>query len=918
MRPFLFLLTALSGFAANVQLPLVFEAHSGAAGTRFTARPGGLKLSFDDAGLSILAVGERDPVRIRFGGRSTPEGSEPTGGESHYLIGPDRGRWRTHVKHFRRVRYPSVYPGIDMVFYGAGRDLEFDFAVQPGADPGAIRMRVEGAGRPRVSAAGELVIGSFRFGKPTLYQPTADGRRQVRGAFRIDRGQVGFDVGVYDRSLPLIIDPILLYTTYWGGLGNDTITGLTTDSTGNIYITGYTASTSLPTTTGVYKRILNPGDTDAFVAKLNPAATSILYSTFVGGGSGDYARAIAVDSTGAAYITGATIGNFPVTSGAFRQSPVDAPAIYAAKLDATGASLSYATYLGGGGVGLGIAVDSTGSAWIAGYTTTPAFPVTLGLQPIFSGASDGFLMRLNGGGTAMTFSTFLGGRGEDQATSVTLDSSGNAYVAGYTSGQGFLVTGGAYQAAHGGGTDAFVAKVISGGSLSYSTYLGGTADERAHAVAVDASGNAYVGGQTASANFPVTAGAYQTVHAGSWDGFVTKLNAAGSAASYSTMIGGSGQCVVTDLVRSNFCDSVYGIAVDGTGSAYLAGLAGSGFPLAGAQQTVAGGAGDGFAARLSANGTRLLYSTYMGGTGGDLLASAALGAGVPVMGGLTTSTNLPVTAGALRTSNPGGYEGMLTRLGACTSTLGSSGSFFPKTSGNYSIDVFAPAGCSWAATTEAPWITLTTTAGVGNGPLQFTVAANTGLARSGTIDVGGATYTVQQVIGSCVQLGYYGSWFPASGGSYTVPVFADCAWTASSNQSWIGIVSGAGSGNGSVSYTIAANSTGVVRSGQIDVNGIKFNVNQVGGAGSLSCSYTLSRQQDLFDSFGGSSSLLVTSQAGCQWTVSNPHSWITITAGLAGNGDGVIGYTVERNLTGAPRAGEFSVAGVTVAISQGN
>lgn len=907
--------------AAKPVLPLVFEENRGqAAGPAlYIARSGRLGLHLDERGVTLAGPAE-DPVRIWFeGAAAKPVGDDPSGGESNYFKGTDPAKWRTHIPHWRRVRYPNLYPGIDLVFYGNGADLEFDFAVTPGADPSLIRMRVDGPAA--VSRSGDLVCGGFRLGRPVAYQPRGAGRRAVRAKFRLSgAGGLSFELGRYDRSLPLVIDPILLYTSYVGGIATDAIAGVAADSTGNIYLTGYTNSTGFSTTLGAYKRTLAAGDSDAFITKLNPAGTSILYSTFLGGSAGDFGRAIAVDSSGAAYITGSTLGFFPVTSGAFKSTPVNAPDIFAAKLDSTGATLSYATYLGGAGAGQGIAVDSSGNAWIAGFTYTPSFPTTFTLQPIYSGGSDGFLMKLNATGTGMLFSTFLGGRGDDQAEAVVVDSAGDAYVVGTTSGQGFLVTGGVYQNTFAGGTDAFVTKIRSNGLISYSSYLGGTAADRAFAVAVDTSGNVYVGGQTASTNFPTSIGAFQTTHnGGTWDAFVTKLNTTAAAITYSTLLGGSSTCQVQDPIKTHFCDAVEALAVDSAGSVYAAGIAAAGFPTIAAPQGTEAGTGDGFVTQLNATGTRLMYSTFVGGTGGDFFNSAALAAGVAVVGGVTASTNVPVTTGALRTTNPGGYDGMLTRLGPCTITLGRNSSFFPPAAGNYTLTINAPTGCAWYGATTDSWITVNNAAGIGNGLVTYSLTANTGLARSGQIAVGTEIFTLNQLKGTCVELGYYSSWFPSTGGTYSLQVFATCGWTATSNRSWVTIDNPTGSGNGTISYTLAANTTGAVRTAQIDVNGMKLDVNQISGsAGGLSCAYEISRTQDAYDATGGSSSLVVTASSGCEWNVVNPYSWITITFGMAGNGDGIVGYTVERNATGQPRSAQVSIAGQILNIAQSN
>lgn len=917
MRLFAFLILVMVPLvrAGQPTLPVIFE-QSETPG-RYVGRARGAALLLDEAGITLPGG-----TRVTFdGSRAKPIPSEATGGVSNYLTGSDRTRWRTNVKHWRRVEYRGLLPGIDLVFYGNPGQLEFDYVVARGADPSRIRLRFKG-GPARLTRAGDLEIGSgeawARLKKPVLYQP---GGKAVSGRWKLlDKDVAGFEVGPYDRTKPLIIDPVL-YTTLWGAIGTDAISGVAGDPAGNMYITGYTNSTLLTTTATGWKRSLQAGDTDAFVTKLNPAGTTVIYSTFLGGPAADYGRAIAVDSTGAAYITGATIGYFPVTAGAFRQNPTDSPEPFVAKLDPTGATLVYATYLGGGGSGQGIGVDSAGNVWVAGYTYTASFPVTFTVQPTYSGNTDAFLLRLNTTGSAITFSSFFGGRGEDQATAVAVDSVGDAYITGYTSGLGFQTSGGAFQTTLAGAIDAFVAKVRSNGNLAYATYLGGTGIDRGYAIAVDAGGNAYVGGQTASTTgFPVNTGAYSTAHSsGTWDGFITKVGPTGTALVWSTFLGGGASCQVQDPVRTLFCDAVLGIAVDAVGSVYAAGLAGTGFPTVAAPQSTAGGAGDGFVAQFSTTGSQLIYSTFVGGTGGDMMLAATMAAGTAVAAGVTNSTTIPVTSGALRSSNPGGFDGMLTRLNTCGITLAVPSSFFPSSAGFYTLDILAPSTCTWTAVSGDSWVTVTGATGTGNGQIAYALAANPGLQRVGTIYVNGQPFSLIQVIGSCVQLGYYGSWFPSSGGTYTVPVFATCGWTATSSQPWITFSGGnTGSGNATLSYQIAANTTGGVRAGQIDVNGIKFDINQIGGAGSLSCSYNLSRTSDSFDRTGGSSSLLVMASTGCEWTVTSTPAWVTVTAGMAGNGDGVVGYTASANTTGAARSGQIVVAGTPVTITQTN
>lgn len=908
-------------------LPVVFEPNRG------QAQP---EVLFVGRGAGFVALFARLETRIGLGSswvslkaldaaeQPAVEGLMRLSGHSNYFWGPDPERWLRGVPHYQRLCYRGLYPGIDLFFYGHERRLVFDLLVAPGADPSRIRFQVRHARRLSLDAEGTLVVEAgpmeIRFPKPFIYQPISGEKRIVSGGFTLlGEDAFGFAVGDYDRRQPLVIDPTLL-TSYLGGRDTDIVAAAASDGSGNLYLTGYTASSDFPLSATPYKSSLQPGDADAFVVKLNATATTILYATYLGGPFADYGRAIAVDFTGAAYITGSTVGRFPVTTGAYRQLPADAPTIFVAKLDANGGSLAYATYLDGAGAGHAIAVDSAGNAYVAGYTYSASFLTSSNaVQRTYGGATDAFVVKVNATGSALAYSTFIGGSSEDQATAIAVNSSGEAFVAGFTSSSAFPVTTGAFRTSYGGSTDAFALKLdATASSLLYSTYLGGPNIDRAWALDIDAAGNAYIAGQTYSSSFPTTAGAVQTTHGGGTDAFLSKLNSSGSALIYSTFLGGSGTCLVQDPFRQYQCDAAYAVRVNASGQAYVAGLAGAGFPLAGATQPSAGGAGDAFVSHLTADGSRLLHSAYIGGAAGDVALALALPSGAdPVVAGLTASTDLPVGTGVLQPVRGGGtLEGFLTRLAPCTVTLPSSGSFFPGTGASYALDVFAASSCGWSAESNASWITITSGAGAGNGQVQYTVATNNGPLRSGQIIVNGASYTVQQVSNSCVTLGSYSSWFPQSGGTYSLPVFATCSWSATSNVSWITINSGTGSGDGAVDYTVAANNTGAVRFGQIDVSGQIFQVSQLGGPAGLACSYTLSKTSDAFGKGGGSGSLWVTAASGCEWTVSNSNPWIRITAGLAGSGSGIVGYTVAPNRTGQPRLGVVTLGGQTLTLFQ--
>ncbi|MFN7933684.1 MAG: SBBP repeat-containing protein [Bryobacteraceae bacterium] len=910
-------------------IPAVFEPNRGQAApeVRYLSRGPrtSLYLREDAVVVAMPALGDSIEIAPRqSASRPRLEGMGLLEGVSHYLRGEEASHWVRGIPHYSRVRYESAFPGIDVFFYGTNNELEFDVVLSPRANLAHVKFDVRGAHKLRRNRDGSLSLytgrGELRLGKPIAYQPTLQGQRPVDCAFALDRdNSFGFRVGNYDPSLPLVIDPTLI-TTYLGGNDADIIAGVALDSSENIYITGFTASTNLLTAGGPYKGTLTAGDSDAFVMKLNPTATAVIYSTYVGGTFADYGRAIAVDSAGEAFITGSTVGRFPTTAGAFRTSPANAPAIFVACLSASGGSLAYSTYLDGAGAGQAIAVDASGNAYVAGNTYTATFTTTMGAaQQTYGGATDAFVVKLNPTGAIQLYSTFLGGSAEDQITGIQIDANGNAYVSGFTSSSNFPVTTGSFRTSFAGSTDAFVAKLNpTGATLVYSTFLGGANVDRAYSIAVSAFGEAYITGQTYSSSFPTTTGAYRTSHGGAADAFVTRLSADGSSAVFSTFLGGSGTCSVTDPFRLYQCDAGYAIALDSAGTVYVAGLAGASFPMVGGIQTTPGGNGDAFVAQLSANGASLLFSSYLGGGSGDVaLALAVTPNNGPIIAGFTNSTDLPVTTGALQTTRGGGaQEGFLARLAPCAVTLGSTGSFFPKTAGTYNLAVFSSSNCAWSASTDVNWVTINTGGGTGNGQVNYTVAANTGPLRVGHIVVSGQTYTIQQVTGICATPASTGSWHPASVGLYSFTVFGTCPWTATTPNSWVNVATPTGTGDGNVFYFVLENTTGSARYGSIDVNGQTYAVNQVGGAGSLSCTYFVSSSSETFPRAGGSSSVLVLASTGCEWIVSNPNSWITLTAGPAGSADGVVGYTVAPNDTGQTRVGVMVIAGSTFTVTQ--
>ena len=462
-------------------------------------------------------------------------GLDPLPGACNYFIGEGAEKWRTDVPQYARVKYSNVYHGVDMIFYGNQSDLEYDFKVAQGADPAAIRISFESP--LSIDESGDLIIetasGPLRQRKPFAYQEVDGEQHQVAAQYVLKSNGVGFRMGAYDKSKPLIIDPVLSYSTYLGASGSETGWAIAVDSEGAAYIAGQTSSLNFPTTQDAFQKS-STGANDVFVIKLNPAGNALVYSTYIGGAGNDFGFGVAVDVMGNAYVTGQTNSpNFPTKPA----TPFfDSSNAFILKLNPAGNALVYSTLLGGIGVDTAkaIAVDSAGAAYVTGETLARDFPVFHPFQPQFRdgtcidgdtafSCSDAFVAKLNPEGTALVYSTYLGGNGTDTGTGIAVDSAGAAYVTGQTASTDFPTTPGSFQTQSGGsstgggfGGDAFVTKLApSGSSLIYSTYLGGGGDERGPGIAIDSEGSAYIGGTTDSFNFPTTQGAYQPSNGGS-------------------------------------------------------------------------------------------------------------------------------------------------------------------------------------------------------------------------------------------------------------------------------------------------------------------------------------------------------------------------------------------------------------------
>src|SRR5579859_1599840 len=708
------------------KLPLSFEANQGQTdpSVRYISRGEGFSLFLTDSA-AVLALGEPSVcaskaaltdcatqgalpssiVRMTLAGASKTtavrvSGEDKLPGKVNYFLGNDPTRWHTDLPTYAKVRYAQVYPGVDLVYYGNQRQLEYDFVVATGANPTAIRLNLTGEKHLRIAANGDLLLegarGSATLLKPVVYQEHAGQRQPIPGSFRLlAKNTVSFAIGSYDHNRPLIIDPVLVYSSYLGGSGangnGDQGNGIAVDSAGNAYVVGTTYSTNFPLSTEPFQSQNNAAlaghGSTVFVTKFDATGTALLYSSYLGGSGstrGDFGYGIALDSKNNVYVTGATYStDFPVTCGAFQttnsSTTSGAPTVFVAKLSPLNNALAYSTYLGGSGnhattaqgdVAQAIAVDKAGNAYVTGYTWSTDFPVTaLAFQATTPGGgltSNAFVTKVSPTGTALVFSTFLGGSGSngvgDYANGIAINAAGDAFVTGSTASSNFPVTAGSFQMALNGSSNAFVTELKADGTDEvYSTYLGGTGGDSAQAIAIDGQGFAYVAGNTTSSDFPLTAGVLEGANSGigtylgaNWSGaFVSKLKTDGTALEYSTYLEGLNTTVT-------------GLAVDSSGSAYVvgnAGASGAGF-FSGFQQTPdalpspAYLYDSAFLVKLNPSAAVLNYATLLGGSSHDGATALALDtAGNAYLTGGASSTDFPTTSGAFQTKNKSAVAG---------------------------------------------------------------------------------------------------------------------------------------------------------------------------------------------------------------------------------------------------------------------
>lgn len=589
-------------------------------------------------------------IRMKLEGAQpgTFEGQEKLAGVSNYFVGKDRSKWHTRIPQFGKIRASEVYPGVDLDYYGNQGKLEYDFVLKPGTDPKSVRISFEGAKSSQVNAEGDLELetsqGTLIFRAPSLYQESDGSKTTVEGHYHLDaNGKIGFGVKNYDPSKPLIIDPVLDYSTFLGGSGFDWGTGIALDSSGNAYVIGGTSSLDFPVTSIPYQssNTSTVGSSNVFVSEINSTGTTMVFSTYLGGSGeiitqngnptpiGDEGAGITLDSSGNIYLTGFTgSSDFPIQNplaSSFFNSTVDA---FVTELSPGGSNLVFSTYLGGSGnssagygdYGNGIALDGSGNVYVTGYTTSIDFPVQnpyQGPTGIASGAfANAFVAKINPSPPALIYSTYLGGSYYDQANGIAVDTNGNMFVTGYTYSPNFPVTN-ALQSSFGGSggftlnttINAFVTEINSiGSSLIYSTYLGGSNKDGGFGIALDGSDDAYVTGWSTSPTFP-TQNAYQATPNNPYDNvFVCEILPGGGNFVYSTFLSGSN--------AAYFGDYGYAIAVDNQGYAYVTGSTGSSdFPVTNAIQNNILNYSTAFITQLEPGGTGLVYSTYLGGSG---------------------------------------------------------------------------------------------------------------------------------------------------------------------------------------------------------------------------------------------------------------------------------------------------------------
>ena len=844
-------------------------------------------------------AGRHDRIRIRFAGAEAEcriEGSEPVAAPLHLFLGKDPANWNT-LSQYQRVRMRGVYPGIDVEVYARQGSLEYDFVLAPGADPDRIRLRFEGGGKVRHTANGDLEIrgrhGRLLQHRPAVYQERSGQRRAVTGEYAVTRqGEARFRIGARDANAPLVIDPVIAYSSTFAS-GANPIQSMVTDKSGFVYIAG---ASDLDVTAKGY------GTGGAmFLARFDPTrsgAASLLYTAVFSGGS---ISALAVDDSGNAYVAGRSSGDFvPIVKG-YQAHPAGLRDAFAARFNtlATGtASLVYSTYLGGSASDdvSALLVDAAGGIALGGSTASADFPVKNGFQTKLAGATDAWVAKLNSnasGAASLLYAGYLGGAaGSSTVTAAALDRSGRMVLLGGTNSRSLTLKT-PFQADPAPG---FVAKVdftLSGAaSLVFSTYFGSNA--QILGMALDASDSIYLCGEAVSGGIP-TQGAFQTGGAGATGhGFVARLNAAASLLTYATFLGGAAW------------EQVQRLAVDPAGYIYAAGATTSrDFPIRGGFQTFLAGQYDSFVAKLDpdvAGDGSLVYSSYLGGSGrDDVLSFFADAAGRVVVAGTTSSPDFPQSNGFQATFG-GNYDAFVARIDPGKMDLDSL--VYSSTFGGTGFD-----GATAAAALSGGRIAIAGSTASVDFPAWNAFQPALASAQGGFVTV---------ITESAPGCGYFfrsgSAAFAAAGGAGTADMTASngCAWSAVASDPWITLASGAsGTGRVLIGYSVAQNFQTQGRGGAIYAAGQTFSIFQNG----IGCQFSLSATTAQFSSTAGTRSIGLTASGGdCVWNALSNAPWITVNT-TAGTGSGQVSYSVADN-AGPIRSGTLRIAGINFTVTQ--
>jgi hypothetical protein len=687
------------------KLPLRFEANRGQTdpSVKFVSRGPGytafltsdgmvlsLRANHTATGDAAIHPAKKATLELRLLGASkNPHvaGEGPQPGRVNYFLGNDPAKWRRNIPTYDQVRYKNIYPGIDLLYYGNHRQLEYDFAIAPGAEPERIQFEISGASDVHIDADGSLIlttgIGELQFQTPTVYQESKGQRLRVEGGYVVrDPTHVGFQVAKYDRNSALLIDPVLVYSTYLGGSSDDQLSGIAVDTAGSIYVAGSTDSTDFPLTP---LGTLSTGNTHVLIAKLDATGSNLIYADYLGGNSQDYGYALALDSANNLYVTGGTASSdFPVVN-PFQGTYLGGFDAFLSKISPDGSSLLYSTYFGAGGSNLpsSLAIDSTGEMVIAGYTSSTTFPVVNAYQPSVSAnqgglfGNYGFLTKFAADGLSLVYSTYLAGSSNvpfncggtpcwpepsSIVNGMVLDTLGNAYVTGTTNTYNFPVTQGSYltsDSTQGNGSVGFLSKFSTSGNLQYSTYFYDATGVGTNptAIAVDRSGSAYITGAALSfGTFPITTTAICDPGVYGFacnSAFVTKFDATAATLLYSTFLGPNNNALPQAIV------------LDGSNDAYIMGYTGGGlFSTVNGLENYSSG-NDILLVELDPAASTQLFATYLGGSGNDQPAPAGMvldAGGNLYIAGTTDSTDFPVTQHGFQSGLGGKTDGFILKI----------------------------------------------------------------------------------------------------------------------------------------------------------------------------------------------------------------------------------------------------------------